>query len=302
SKWVGRYRAAGAAGLEEHSSAPAHRPSRLEGGMVELIEHWRRKQKWSARRIARELADGNGDHSCARTATRWPATLGPNRIRDITPDGGTLRQAGTITARYPGHMIHVDVKKVGKIPDGGGWKVHGRDSALGRASKRGKGRRVGYTYLHSAIDGFSRLAYTEPLEEDRKSTRLNSSHRAFAFFAAHWITRITRLISDNGPNYRSNAFARSIRGKVSRHQRTRPYTPRHNGKVERFQRITVDEFLYAEVFESEQERRNRHGVWLHHYNYHRPHTACGDQPPASRLHASVDNVMTNYIYATDRRL
>src|SRR5699024_5540729 len=116
----------------------------------------------------------------------------------------------------------------------------------------------------------------------------------------HGITRITRLTSDNGPNYRSNAFARSIRGKVSRHQRTRPYTPRHNGKVERFQRITVDEFLYAEVFESEQERRNRHGVWLHHYNYHRPHTACGDQPPASRLHASVDNVMTNYNYASPR--
>src|SRR5699024_9224921 len=93
-------------------------------------------------------------------------------------------------------------------------------------------------------------------------------------------------------------FARSIRGKVSRHQRTRPYTPRHNGKVERFQRITVDELLYAEVFESEQERRNRHGVWPHHYNYHRPHTACGDQPPASRLHASVDNVMTNYSQQT----
>jgi transposase InsO family protein len=266
----------------------------LEGWVVELIEHWRRKQKWSARRIARELADGHGVHCCVRTVTRWLDRLGLNRIRDITPDGGNLRQPGTITARYPGHMIHVDVKKVGKIPDGGGWKVHGRNSALGRASKRGKGRRVGYTYLHSAIDGFSRLAYTEPLEDETAATTIGFLHRAFAFFAAHGITRITRLISDNGPNYRSNAFARSIRGKVSRHQRTRPYTPRHNGKVERFQRITVDEFLYAEVFESEQERRNRHGVWLHHYNYHRPHTACGDQPPASRLHASVDNVMTNY--------
>src|SRR5699024_1259389 len=151
-----------------------------------------------------------------------------------------------------------------------------------------------YTYLHSAIDGFSRLAYTEPLEDETAATTIGFLHRAFAFFAAHGITRITRLISDNGPNYRSNAFARSIRGKVSRHQRTRPYTPRHNGKVERFQRITVDEFLYAEVFESEQERRNRPGVWLHHSTSQRPHTACGDQPPASRLHASVDNVMTNY--------
>src|SRR5699024_282789 len=92
-------------------------------------------------------------------------------------------------------------------------------------------------------------------------------HRAFSFFAAHGITRITRLISAHGPNYRATAVTRSTRGRVSRHQRARPYTPRRTGKVERFQRITVDEFLYAEVFESEQERRNRRGVWLHHDNY-----------------------------------
>lgn len=290
SKWVARYREQGATGLEDRSSAPAYRPTRLEGWVVELIEHWRRTKKWSARRIARELADGHDVQCCVRTVTRWLDRLGLNRLRDITPDGEDLRRPGTITARYPGHMIHVDVKKVGKIPDGGGWKVHGRDSDLGRASKRGKGRRVGYTYLHSAIDGFSRLAYTEPLEDETAATTIGFLHRAFAFFAAHGITRITRLVSDNGANYRSNAFARAIRGKVSRHQRTRPYTPRHNGKVERFQRITADEFLYAEVFESEQQRRDRHGVWLHHYNYHRPHTACGDQPPASRLHTVVDNV------------
>lgn len=229
-----------------------------------------------------------------RTVTRWLDQLGLNRIRNFTPDGENLRQPGTITARYPGHMIHIDVKKVGKIPDGGGWKVHGRDSDAARSSKRGKGRRVGYTHLHSAIDGFSRLAYIEPLEDETAATTIGFLHRAFAFFAAHGITRITRLVSDNGPNYRSNAFARSIRGKVSRHQRTRAYTPRHNGKVERFQRVTADEFLYAEAFNSEMERRERHGIWLHHYNYHRPHTACGDQPPASRLHAGVDNVMTNY--------
>lgn len=203
------------------------------------------------------------------------------------------RRPGRIVARDPGHMIHVDVKKVGKIPDGGGWKVHGRDSDLGRASKRGKDRRVGCTYLHSAIDGFSRLAYTEPLENETSATAIGPLHRAFAFFAAHGITRITRLVSDNGPNCRSNAFARSILGKVSRHQRTRAYTPRQDGKVERFQRITAEDFLYAEVVTSEQERLDRHAVWLHHYSYHRPRTACGDQPPASRLHAGVDNVMTN---------
>ncbi len=228
--------------------------------MVELIEYWRRDRKWSARGIARERADGNGVCCCVRTVSRWLDRLGLHRIRDITLDGENLCQSRTIIARYPGHMVRVDVKKVGKIPDGGGWNVHGRDGALGRASNRGKGRRVGYTYLHSAIDGFSRLAYNKPLEDETAATTIG-------FFAAHGITRITRLINDNGPNYRSNAFARSIRGKVSRHQRTRAYTPRHNGKVERFQRITAGEFLYAEVFASEQERRNRHGVWLHHYNY-----------------------------------
>jgi transposase len=139
SKWVSRYRELGVVGLEDRSSAPAHRPTRLEGWVVELIEHWRRKLKWSARRIARELADRHDVRCCVRTVTRWLDRLGLNRIRDITPDGENLRRPGTITARYPGHMIHIDVKKVGKIPDGGGWKVHGRDSDLGRASKRGEG-------------------------------------------------------------------------------------------------------------------------------------------------------------------
>lgn len=229
-----------------------------------------------------------------RTVTRWLDRLGLNRIRNFTPDGENLRQPGTITARYPGHMIHIDVKKVGKIPDGGGWKVHGRDSDAARSSKRGKGRRVGYTHLHSAIDGFSRLAYIEPLEDETAATTTGFLHRAFAFFAAHGITRITRLVSDNGPNYRSNAFARSIRGKVSRHQRTRAYTPRHNGKVERFQRVTADEFLYAEAFNSEMERRERHGIWLHHYKLpsapHRLRRSASGLPPPRRRRQRHDQL------------
>ena len=294
SKWVGRYRAAGAAGLEDCSSAPVNRPSRLSVEVIELIEHWRRREKWSARRIARELADGHYAQCSVRTVTRWLDRLGLNRIRDITPDGENLRRPGKILARYPGHMVHMDVKKVGKIPDGGGWRVHGQGSEKALASKRSHRQKVGYTYLHSIIDGYSRLAYTEALEDETAATTIAFFHRARAFFAEHGITRISRLVTDNGKNYTAKAFRRSTCAFVGRHQRTRIYTPRHNGKVERFQRITADEFLYAEVFTSEHERRIRHGVWLHHYNYHRPHTACGDQPPASRLHATVDNVMTNY--------
>ncbi|WP_258775560.1 helix-turn-helix domain-containing protein, partial [Brachybacterium alimentarium] len=149
SKWVGRFREHGELGLQDHSSAPANRPTRLPIWVLELIESWRRTKKWSARRIARELADGHGFRCCVRTVSRWLDRLGLNRIRDITPDGENLRRPGKIIARYPGHMVHMDVKKVGKIPDGGGWWAHGRGSEQALAGKRAHKQKVGYTYLHS---------------------------------------------------------------------------------------------------------------------------------------------------------
>ena len=206
-----------------------------------------------------------------------------------------MRRPGKIIARYPGHMLHMDAKKVGKIPDGGGWWAHGRGSSKALASKRAQKHKVGYTYLHSIIDGFSRWSYTEALEDETAATTIGFFHRARAYFAAHGITRITRLVTDNGSNYTATAFQRSIKAFIGRHQRIRPYTPRHNGKIERYNRLLADECLYARTYTSEQQRRQAIKVWNHHYNYHRPHTTCGDQPPASRLHTRVDNVMTNYI-------
>src|SRR5699024_4566806 len=153
------------------------------------------------------------------------------------------------------------------------------------------------TYLHSAIDGYSRLAYTEALEDETAQTTIGFFARARAYFAAHGITRLIRVVTDNGANYRASRFVRAVQSHASRHQRTRAYTPRHNGKVERYQRLLAEECLYARVYESEQARRRAIGVWVHHYNYHRPHTACADQPPASRVHERVDNVMTSYILA-----
>ena len=294
SKWVGRYRAGGASGLEDRSSVPVNRSSRLRTKGVELIEHLRRMKKWSARRIARELTDGNHAHCTVRTVTRWLDRLGLDRIRDVTADGEYLRRPGKVSARYPGHMVHMDVKKVGKIPDGGGWWAQGRGSEKALAGKRAHKQKVGYTYLHSIEDEFSRLAYTEALEDETAATTIAFFHRARVFFAAHGITRISRLVTDNGSNYTARAFRRSTCAFIGRHQRTRIYTPRHNGKIERYQRLMTDECLYARAYDSEAERRDAIGVWNHHYTYHRPHTACGDQPPASRLHASVDNVMTNY--------
>ncbi|MCT1829422.1 IS481 family transposase [Brevibacterium luteolum] len=294
TKWVARYRAEGTDGLEDRPSAPTGRPTRIPLEVLELIDRWRRDHKWSARRIHHELAR-LGHHCCLRTVSRWLKRLGINRRRDLDPTGENNRTVGTITARFPGHMLHMDVKKVGKIPDGGGWWAHGRGSSKALASKRAHKQRVGYTYLHSAIDGYSRLAYTEALEDETAQTTIGFFARARAYFAAHGITRLIRVVTDNGANYRASRFVAAVQSHASRHQRTRVYTPRHNGKVERYQRLLAEECLYARVYESEQARRKAVGVWVHHYNYHRPHTACADQPPASRVHERVDNVMTSYI-------
>lgn len=287
TKWVHRYRDDGIEALQDRSSAPARRPSRLPTEVLELIDAWRRDHKWSARRISLELA-GRGYHYCVRTIGRWLQRLGISRRRDLDTTGENNRENGKIIARFPGHMLHLDVKKVGQIPDGGGWRLHGRGST------RARHQRVGYTYLHSAIDGYSRLAYTEALENETAATTIAFFSRARAFFAAHGINRLVRVVTDNGANYRARTFVRTVTAHASRHQRTRPYTPRHNGKVERYQRILAEECLYAHAFYSEDERREAISVWVHHYNYHRPHTACADQPPATRVHERVDNVMTSY--------
>ena len=154
-------------------------------------------------------------------------------------------------------MAHLDVKKVGRIPDGGGWRVHGRDSdhakAAGRANSAGAKR--GYVYLHSIIDGFSRLAYTEPLADEKGTTAAAFLARAKVWFAAHGITQIHRVVTDNGACYRSGDFARII-GNQTRHQKTKPYTPRHNGKVERYQRILAEELLYARELTASTQRHH----------------------------------------------
>ena len=192
-------------------------------------------------------------------------------------------------------MVHLDVKKVGRIPDGGGWRIHGRDRNQAKAAGRAKsaGAKRGYIYLHSAVDGFSRLSYTEPLSDEKGATASAFLTRAKVWFAAHGITHIHRIVADNGACYRSNDFARIV-GNRTRHQKTRPYTPRHNGKVERYQRILAEELLYAREFPSEAARSNAIAVWNIHYNYHRPHSGANGMPPATRLRAGVTNVRPSY--------
>lgn len=294
SKWVNRWRRHGDLGLHDRSSTPHHSPTATPAWVIEQIETWRRDKKWSAARITHELA-GRGFRINRRTVTRHLERLGLSHRRFLDPCGELNRKPGKIIARWPGHMVHLDVKKVGRIPEGGGWRVHGRNSEEHRAADRAKtaGAKRGYVYLHSIVDGFSRLAYTEPLADEKGATAAAFLARAKVWFAAHGITHIHRVVTDNGSCYRSGDFARIV-GIRTWHKRTKPYTPKHNGKVERYQRILAEEVLYASDFGCEEERTAAIAVWNIHYNYHRPHSAAGGRPPASRLKTGVTNVRPSY--------
>lgn len=191
-------------------------------------------------------------------------------------------------------MVHLDVKKIGRIPEGGGWRARGRGSAADKAAQRAKakGARAGSVYLHSAADGFSRLAQTEHLPYEKAITTIGFFCRAQACFAAHGISRLIRVITDNGPNYTAKAFTRTVAAVAARHRRIRPHTPRHNDKVEGYDRILADELLYARIWTGEDERAAAITMWSIRADCHRPHTAAGDQHPASRLHAGVTNLMS----------
>jgi transposase InsO family protein len=202
-------------------------------------------------------------------------------------------------ARYemqtPGELVHVDIKKLSVIPDGGGWRVHGRGSkqdhragvARDRAARRGASPSRGYVFLHHAVDDYSRLAYSERLGDERKETAAAFWIRARAFFAEHGIT-VTAVMTDNGACYRSHAFAAAL-GEEVKHRRTRPFRPQTNGKVERFNRTLAAEWAYARPYASEADREAAYPQWLHHYNHHRPHTGIGGQTPAQRVHNLTGN-------------
>lgn len=228
--------------------------------MIVRVEWVRREHKWSASRIKFELAL-DGTAISRRTVSRILFQLGLNRRRFIDPSGESNREPQLIVTERPGHMINIDGKMVGRIPAGGGWRVHGRDSPQARAVERAKkrGTRSGYVYLHTAIDGHTRLAYTESLDNEKGTTAAEFLERARGWFAAHGITMIERIITDNGACYRSKVFAEAVL--PARHQRITPYRPRHNGKVERYNRVLTEEFLYARFWRSEQERADGLVLW-----------------------------------------
>jgi transposase InsO family protein len=190
------------------------------------------------------------------------------------------RPTGRVIRRYersrPGELVHLDIKKVGQIPPGGGWRIRGR-GYTGEGQAR---RRVGFTYLHAAVDDHSRVAYVEALDNERGVTAVGFLERARVWFARHDIT-VDAVMTDHGSCYRSRLFADHCHQAGIAHLLIAPRRPETNGKVERFNRTMADEFLYARVFRSEPERRRRLDTWVHTYNHHRHHTAIGG-PPITR--------------------
>jgi transposase InsO family protein len=268
-KWWRRYRDEGASGLEDRSSrpwsCPHQTPARLERRIVAL----RQSRKLGPARLA-----GIVDVP-ASTVHRVLVRHGINRLRWMDrPTGRVVRR---IETSRPGELVHIDVKKLARVPDGGGHKMLGREARTGSITKRGGG----YTHVHTAIDAYSRLAYSEFAGVENTINCVAFLNRAVAWFATQRIS-IERILTDNGVGYRSLAWRDRCAELGIRHSRTRPYRPATNGKVERFNRTLLDEWAYARLWRSDASRARALDPWLHRYNHHRHHTAIGG-PPASRI-------------------
>ncbi|MGI5450396.1 IS481 family transposase [Streptomyces sp. CA-243310] len=275
-RWAARYRRQGEAGMADHSSRPHHSPKRTPTRTERRIIKIRLLRRWGPARIAHHLR--LVPSTVHRVLTRY-------RIARLTH---LDRTTGRVIRRYererPGELVHVDIKKLGNIPDGGGHKALGRP--VGRKNRSG----VGYQYIHTAVDDHSRLAYSEIHADEKKETATAFWQRAQAYYAGAGIT-VERVLTDNGSCYKSHAWRDVLAAAGITHKRTRPYRPQTNGKVERLNRTLLDEWAYARPYRSEQERRDAFPQWLHTYNHHRGHTALAGKPPASR----VPNLTGQYI-------
>lgn len=279
-RWIARFRAEGEAGLAERSSRPHRCPRRtsvaVEQQVLQLRQRERRGQDW----IGPEL------DVAARTVS---AILRRHRVpylRECDPlTGEVIRASKTTAVRYehdhPGSLVHMDVKKVGRIHDGGGWKAHGRSMGTTSAKKRA---RIGFDYIHSVVDDYSRLAYSEVLADEKGATCAAFLLRAAVYFADHGIARIERVMTDNHFSYkRSNDVAAAMATLAAKHVFIRPHCPWQNGKVERYNRTLQVEWAYRQIFLSNAARTAALAPWLEFYNTGRRHSAIGGLPPISRL-------------------
>ena len=266
-KWVRRFLTEGLEGLRDRSSRPHHSPMRLSPAREAAISARRQATLEGPHRIAWALGEAPS------TVNRVLRRLGAPRLRDL--DRPT-RQIVRYERERPGELVHVDIKKQGKIPQGGGWRIHGR------AAMPGRHRGDGYDFIHAAVDDRSRVAYAEILADERKETASAFMTRAIGFFAERGVT-VERVLTDNGSCYRSREFAHTLVDAGVAHRRTRPYRPQTNGKVERFNLTLKWEWAYARTYDSNDSRTQELERWLHHYNYHRPHMAHAGRPPITAL-------------------
>jgi transposase InsO family protein len=276
SLWVNRFRREGPAGLKDRSSRPHTSPRQtsveVEAQVVEVRLQQRRGQDW----IGPEI--GVAPRTVSRILRRHQLPY----LRECDPMTGEVIRASKATAvRYerprPGDLVHVDVKKIGRIPDGGGWRAHGRSEEV-------RARGIGYDYVHSMVDDHSRLAYSEILPDEKGLTCAEFITRAADFFATHGIDHLGEVMTDNHFSYkRSTAVAAVLATLGARHIFIKAHCPWQNGKVERFNRTLQIEWAYRQVFLSNTERAEALEPWLAIYNTQRRHTALGGLPPLSRL-------------------
>ncbi|THJ64006.1 IS481 family transposase, partial [Arthrobacter echini] len=274
SKWVTRYRAEGEAGLEDRSSRPHVSPQRTPHRTERRIIALRVTRRWGPHRIAYHLHLPQS--TVSKVLTRYRVPL----LGHVDLNTG-VRVRTPKPVRYerdkPGDLVHVDVKKLGRIPDGGGHRTLGR-----QAGKRNRSAGAGYAFLHSAIDDHSRVVYSEILENEKKETAAGFWERAHAFYTGLGIT-VARVMTDNGSCYRSKLFNDTLGEHIS-HKYTRAYRPQTNGKIERFHRTLAFEWAYAHHYASETARADTYQAWIHDYNHHRPHTGIKGKSPIDRVH------------------
>ena len=271
-KWRGRFAAEGADGLRDRSSRPHRSPARLPPETAARIEALRRQRR-SGPAIARAL--GLPGSTVGLELRR----LGLGRLSALDPKPVIVRYE----REHPGELIHIDTKKLGRI-DGVGHRITG--DRTGHSNKRG----TGWEYLHVAVDDASRLAFTAVMPDERKESATAFLADALAWFAARGVAA-QRVMTDNGSAYKSRLFAQAILDRGLRHKRTRPYTPKTNGKAERFIQTSIREWAYAAPFNTSAERATAMHPWLHADNTQRPHAAHKGRPPLSRL--ARDNVLGN---------
>ena len=277
SKWIGRYRAEGEAGLEDRSSRPHTSPTCTDPAVEAQIVALRKQERRGADYLDGELGLVASTVGGVLARHQVPHLAA---IDAITGEPVRRRHSGIRYERpRPGDLLHVDVKKLGRVPDGGGWRWHGR-----REDVRGRG--IGYDYLHVAVDDHSRVAYVEALPDERDATCAGFLYRAVTWFREQHGVQVLRILTDNAKVYRVGRNWRAVcAGLGIRRRFTKPRCPWTNGKAERFNRTLLSEFAYAQPWLSNHERLTALDTWVDRYNTRRAHSALGGRPPATRLAA-----------------